>query len=78
MRIDVRYRDRVGLGEAVLMVIARRQLNVSQIEVEPEHIYIDVPALEQLRFDDLSAALRDVPGVLAVTVAEILPGVRPV
>src|SRR5574343_281977 len=76
MRIDVRYRDRVGLGEAVLMVIARRQLNVSQIEVEPEHIYIDVPALEQPRFDELSQALRDVPGVLAVTVAEILPGVR--
>ncbi len=76
MRIDVLYQDRVGLGEAVLMVIARRQLNVSQIEVEPEHIYIDVPALEQPRFDELSQALRDVPGVLAVTVAEILPGVR--
>ncbi len=76
MRIDVHFTDRVGIAQEILAALASRALNVSAVEVEPPHIYIEAPTLGA---DDL-AALREpllrVAGVLSVAELEMLPGAR--
>lgn len=76
MRIDVRYHDRVGLGEDILMMIAQRHLLVSAIEIASPHIYIDVPELNQDCFDSLRSELLSVFGVTDVFTVDMLPSKR--
>ena len=76
MRIDVHFTDRVGIAQEILSVLAVRALNVVAVEVDPPHIYIDVPDLSESGFRILQQALRAVDGVQAVTELAMLPGVR--
>lgn len=50
MRLEVAFSDRVGIASEILSEFARRRLDVVAVEVEPPHIYIDVPALTRDAF----------------------------
>jgi TyrR family helix-turn-helix protein len=76
MRIDVLFSDRVGIAQEILAAIARRSLNVTAVEVEPPHIYIEAPALEQAVLRDLREQLRQIEGIRSVEVVDFLPGAR--
>ncbi len=76
MRIDVQIADRVGIAQEILAKLADRALNVSAVEVEPPHVYVEAPALDARGFEQLSAELRQVAGVLAVDALGMLPGAR--
>lgn len=76
MRIDVHFEDRVGIAHEILAVLARRRLNLSAVEVEPPHIYIDIPALAETDLPALQSDLLAVPGTMTVTRLSVLPGVR--
>jgi len=76
MRIDVLFSDRVGIAQEILATLARRSLNVTAVEVDPPHIYIDAPALEQAGLDDLREQLRQIEGIRSVEVVDFLPGAR--
>lgn len=74
MRIDVQFIDRVGIAHEVLAVLAARQLNVVAVEVDPPHVFIDIPQLAQI--GPLRNALLQVAGVHAVQQVDVLPGTR--
>ena len=74
MRIDVQFIDRVGIAHEVLAVLAARQLNVVAVEVDPPHVFIDIPQLAQIA--PLRNALLQVSGVHAVQQVDVLPGTR--
>ncbi|HEX6363727.1 MAG TPA: sigma 54-interacting transcriptional regulator, partial [Albitalea sp.] len=76
MRIDVTIADRVGIAQEVLAKLAGRALNVSAVEVEPPHIYIEAPALDGPGLEALRRELRQVAGVLSVDELAMLPGAR--
>jgi transcriptional regulator of aroF, aroG, tyrA and aromatic amino acid transport len=76
MRIDVSIADRVGIAQEILAKLARRSLNVSAVEVEPPHVYIEAPALEGAGLDQLRSELLQVAGVQSVDVLAMLPGAR--
>jgi TyrR family helix-turn-helix protein len=76
VRIDVLFSDRVGIAQEVLAALARRSLNVTAVEVEPPHIYIDAPALAQHGLAQLRNQLREIDGVRSVEVVDSLPGAR--
>lgn len=76
MRINVLYQDRVGLGEELLMIIARRHLNIVAIDVKVPNLYIDVPELDRGRFDGLRDELLSVRGVTEVSAVDMLPSMR--
>ncbi|HET9645092.1 MAG TPA: sigma 54-interacting transcriptional regulator [Burkholderiaceae bacterium] len=76
MRIDVTIADRVGIAQEILAKLARRALNVSAVEVEPPHVYIEAPALDEVGFEQLRSELLEVAGVQSVDMLAILPGVR--
>lgn len=76
MRIDVQFTDRVGIAHEILAVLARRNLNVVAVEVEPPHVYIDIPELNEHTLPVLRADCIAVPGVNAVDIVDILPGAR--
>ena len=76
MRIDVRFHDRVGIAHEILAVLARRHLNVVAVEVEPPHVYIDVPGLAPGGLPALAEALADIPDVLDTRAIDLLPGAR--
>ena len=76
MRIDVHFTDRVGIAQEILAALASRALNVSAVEVEPPHIYIEAPALDAQDLAELRAGLGRVSGVLSVAALEMLPGAR--
>ena len=76
MRIDVQFTDRVGIAHEILAVLARRKLNVAAVEVEPPHIFIDIPQLDANGLPSLRADCLQVAGVYALQMVDILPGVR--
>ena len=76
MRIDVHFTDRVGIAQEILAALASRALNVSAVEVEPPHIYIEAPALGAQDLAALREPLMRVSGVLSVAELEMLPGAR--
>ncbi len=76
MRIEVAFEDRVGIASEILSEMARRRLDVVAVEVEPPHIFIDVPGLTAPGFAELCAVLGTVPGVRTTRPVEILPGAR--
>ena len=76
MRIDVAFEDRVGIAQEILAAIAGRKLNVTAVEVDPPHVYIEVPALGSASLSELRGALRQIAGVLAVDEVAMLPGAQ--
>jgi len=76
MRIDVFFADRVGIAQEILARLAGRALDVSAVEVEPPHIFIEAPALQLAQFAALREDLLSVPGVLRVDELQMLPGAR--
>jgi transcriptional regulator of aroF, aroG, tyrA and aromatic amino acid transport len=76
MRIDVQFTDRVGIAHEILAVLARRDMNVVAVEVEPPHVFIDIPQLGTGDLPALRAACMAVAGVNAVDIVDILPGAR--
>jgi transcriptional regulator of aroF, aroG, tyrA and aromatic amino acid transport len=76
MRIDVFFADRVGIAHEILATLARRALDVSAVEVDPPHIYLEAPALSTQDMAALRSELFKVDGVQSVAELEILPGAR--
>ncbi|HXH02710.1 MAG TPA: sigma 54-interacting transcriptional regulator [Candidatus Competibacteraceae bacterium] len=76
MRLDIFITDRVGIAHEILAVLAHRRLNVVAMEVEPPHIYIDVPELAATALADLRADLTGIAGVHDTRVVDLLPGAR--
>ena len=76
MRIDVAITDRVGIAQEILAKLARRALNVSAVEVEPPHVYIEAPALDEPGLEQLRSELMQVTGVRSVDHLAMLPGAR--
>lgn len=76
MRIDILFTDRVGIAQEILAVLAQRALSVTAVEVEPPHIYIEAPALDQAGLDWLRGQLQQVPDVRFVDVVAMLPGAQ--
>ena len=76
MRLEVAFADRVGIASEILSVLARRRLDVVAVEVEPPHIYVDVPGFAEAGLEGLRAALAKVAGVRAVQPVDLLPGAR--
>jgi TyrR family helix-turn-helix protein len=76
MRIDVYFADRVGIAQEILATLARRALDVSAVEVDPPHIYLEAPALSEPDMAALRSDLFQVDGVQSVDELEMLPGAR--
>lgn len=76
MRIVVHFTDRVGIAQEILSKLARRALDVSAVEVEPPHIYLEAPALDATGLDQLRSELLQVAGVVSVDTLAMLPGAR--
>nr|MBL8411189.1 sigma-54-dependent transcriptional regulator [Dechloromonas sp.] len=76
MRIDVFFSDRVGIAQEVLAELARRSLNVTAVEVDPPHIFIEAPAVDQPGLVELRGQLLRVAGVLSVEPVGMLPGAQ--
>jgi transcriptional regulator of aroF, aroG, tyrA and aromatic amino acid transport len=76
MRIDVQFIDRVGIAHEILALLAERRMNVVAMEVDPPHVFIDIPELLPAAVDALRCALLGVSGVHALHVVDVLPGTR--
>ncbi len=76
MRIEVQIADRVGIAQEILAKLAGRALNVSAVEVEPPHVYVEAPALDDAGYAQLRRELLQVAGVIAVEPLAMLPGAR--
>ncbi|MEB0138216.1 MULTISPECIES: sigma 54-interacting transcriptional regulator [unclassified Undibacterium] len=76
MRIDIEFKDRVGIAHEILAVLAKRGLNVVGVEVDPPHIYIDSPELLEFMLPDLQSDCQQVRGVGSIGVLDVLPGMR--
>ncbi len=76
MRIDVFFADRVGIAQEILATLAQRALDVSAVEVEPPHVYLEAPALDASGLDALRSDLLGVAGVRSVEALAMLPGAR--
>ncbi|MDE2430900.1 MAG: ACT domain-containing protein, partial [Burkholderiales bacterium] len=76
MRINIQFKDRVGIAHEILAVFARRGLNVVGVEVDPPNIYIDSPELLEFMLPALQADCQLVRGVGEIKVLDILPGIR--
>src|SRR3954471_13697145 len=76
MRIAVQFADRVGIAHEILAMLARRNLNVVAVEVDPPFIYIDIPALDETLLPVLRIDFMRVVGVKGAEAVDILPGTR--
>jgi TyrR family helix-turn-helix protein len=76
MRIDVFFTDRVGIAQEILATSAQRGYNVTAVEVDPPHVFIEAPQLDDAGLSGLRADLLRVPGVLAVLPVAMLPGAQ--
>ncbi len=76
MRIDVHFSDRVGIAQEILAKLAVRTLDVSAVEVDPPHVYLEAPALSAPDLAALRRELFEVDGVLSVDELDMLPGAR--
>jgi TyrR family helix-turn-helix protein len=76
MRLDVLFSDRVGIAQEILATSAQRGYNVTAVEVDPPHVFIEAPQLDDAGLSGLRADLLRVPGVLAVLPVAMLPGAQ--
>ncbi|MFZ6687975.1 sigma-54-dependent transcriptional regulator [Undibacterium sp. SXout11W] len=76
MRINIQFKDRVGIAHEILAVLAKRGLNVVAVEVDPPNIYIDSPELLEYMLPDLQTDCQQVRGVGEIQVLDVLPGIR--
>ncbi|KDP85939.1 Fis family transcriptional regulator [Cupriavidus sp. SK-3] len=76
MRIDVLFADRVGIAQEILAKLAERSLNVTAVEVDPPHIFIEAPTLDEASFKRLRDSLLAVSDVRSVGAVAMLPGAR--
>ncbi|MBC3885481.1 sigma-54-dependent transcriptional regulator [Undibacterium griseum] len=76
MRINIQFRDRVGIAHEILAVLAKRGLNVVAVEVDPPQIYIDSPDLLEYMLPELRQDCQQVRGVGEIQVIDVLPGMR--
>lgn len=76
MRLDIQFVDRVGIFQEILLVFARRSLNVVAVEVDALDIFIDAPTLTAQTLAELRTELLCVPGVRGIVNVDILPGAR--
>ncbi|MET3116958.1 transcriptional regulator of aroF, aroG, tyrA and aromatic amino acid transport [Undibacterium sp. GrIS 1.8] len=76
MRINIQFKDRVGIAHEILAVFALRGLNVVGVEVDPPNIYIDSPELLEFMLPSLQQDCDQVRGVGKINVLDILPGKR--
>jgi len=76
MRIDVQFSDRVGIAQEILAVLSRQGLDLTAVEVDPPHVFIDAPALTQAAFESLRELLRAIEGVHRTSVVAMLPGAQ--
>ncbi len=74
MRFKVQFRDRVGIAQEILAVLAKRRINVTAVEVDPPCIYIDAPLMEEDEYSELQKFLESIEGVVDLTSIELLPG----
>ncbi|MCB1915728.1 MAG: sigma 54-interacting transcriptional regulator [Rhodocyclaceae bacterium] len=76
MRVDVLFTDRVGIAHEILAVVSRQGLDLTAVEVEPPHLFLDVPALAEPGFARLREHLLAVDDVRSAEPVAMLPGVR--
>ena len=76
MRIDVAFVDRVGIAQEILAALAQRHYNVTAVEVDPPHIYVEVPDLDDDNLKRLRTALATIRGVQGVYTLDMLPGAQ--
>jgi len=76
VRIDVLFIDRVGIAQEILGALARRDFNVTAVEVEPPHIYVEAPDLDAPNLVLLERELALVGGVQSVQPLGMLPGAQ--
>jgi TyrR family helix-turn-helix protein len=76
MRIDVFFSDRVGIAQEILATLSRQGWNLSAVEVDPPHVFIDAPALTQGDFEAMREQLLAIDGVLRAASVAILPGAQ--
>ena len=76
MRVNIPFKDRVGIAHEILAVLARRGLNVIAVEVAPPNIYIDIPDLIVAMLPALQMDCNQVQGVGQIQFLDILPGRR--
>jgi len=75
-RLAVHFGDRVGIAQEILAKLAARALDVSAVEVEPPHLYIEAPGLDGVGLLSLREELLRVAGVKSVEPLAMLPGAR--
>ena len=76
MRLNIRFVDRIGIFQEMLLVFAERRLNVVAVEVDLPNIYVDVPDLTAQRLTELREALALIDGVEDIFDVDMLPGMR--
>ncbi len=76
MRLDVRFRDRIGVAQDILGALSTRGIYLMASEVDQQHVYLDAPAVTHVELPAVTEALRSVPDVLDVTEVDMLPGAR--
>ena len=76
MRLCIRFSDRIGIFQEMLLVFAERRLNVEAMEVDASNLYLDVPTLTGELFAAVSEALSQINGVRDMFDVDILPGMR--
>ena len=76
VRIDVHFADRVGIAHEILAVVSRQGLDLTAVEVDPPHLFLDVPALAERGFNRLREDLLAVGDVISAEPVTMLPGAR--
>lgn len=76
MRLCIRFVDRIGIFQEMLLVFAERRLNVAVVEVDSPNLYIDVPALTETMLPAVREALARIGGVQDIVDVDMLPGMR--
>ncbi len=76
MRISIGFIDRVGIAQEILLVFARRGLNVAAVEVAPPNIYLDIPGLAEDGLEEVARTLSSIEGVSTTRALDLLPGAR--
>ena len=73
VRIDVHFADRVGIAHEILAVVSRQGLDLTAVEVDPPHLFLDVPALAERGFNRLREDLLAVGDVISAEPVTMLP-----
>ncbi|HEB27855.1 MAG TPA: PAS domain-containing protein [Porticoccus sp.] len=76
MNIELIVKNRFGITHDVLACLAQQHLDLAAVEVESEHIYIDVPALDHNSFANVASALLALEGVQQIRPIDLLPKER--